>query len=204
MASACGAHMLGKRGCVYHFSISAVFAAAGVAIQLESQFEMFARQTFGFAGSNTPLASMYGNSLDIPECKYQDPGWAALAGVFAARSAALGETGLPDIFDVDLDLIRMRGIDHFEADALVRDFGSRRCLPTSLISHGRPAAGCITRSPRSSRLLPRPTSPPPSRLNASSLVQTGRYLGRALPTPHVGFSAVQHSARCDDGAAVVP
>lgn len=120
MASACGAHMLGKRGCVYHFSISAVFAAAGVAIQLESQFEMFARQTRGFAGSNTPLASMYGNSLDIPECKYQDPGWAALAGVFAARSAALGETGLPYIFDVDLGLIRMRGIDHFEADARPR------------------------------------------------------------------------------------
>lgn len=129
VASACGAHMFGKKGCVYHFSVSAVFAAAGVAIQLEAQDESVARQTLGIAGSNTPLPSMWpGESLDLPHSKYQDAGWAALAGVFAARSATLGATGLSAIFDDEPSLIRMCGTDSFDPDTLVGDFGSRWML----------------------------------------------------------------------------
>lgn len=57
VASALGARGFRRGGS--HFSVSAVMAAAAVAIQLESQDETLARQTLGIAGSNTPLPSMW-------------------------------------------------------------------------------------------------------------------------------------------------
>lgn len=88
------------------------------------------RQTLGIAGSNTPLPSMWlgSKSLDLPDSKYQEAGWAALTGVFAARSAALGATGLSAIFDGDRGLIKTCGTNPFDPDALVDDFGSRWML----------------------------------------------------------------------------
>ncbi|UPJ47863.1 MmgE/PrpD family protein [Bradyrhizobium sp. 200] len=129
VASACGAHIFGKTGSVSHFSVSTVLAAAGVAIQLEAQDETLARQTLGIAGSNTPLPSMWpGKSMELPDSKYQDAGWAVLAGVFAARSATLGATGLSAIFDSERGLIKMCGTDRFDPDTLVGDLGSRWML----------------------------------------------------------------------------
>lgn len=129
IASACGAHRFSKLGSVAHFSVSAVFAAAGVTIQLESQDASVARQTLGIAGSNTPLPSMWpGKSMDLPDSKYQDAGWAVLAGVFAARSATLGATGLSAIFDGENGLLKMCGADDFDADMLAGDLGSRWML----------------------------------------------------------------------------
>ncbi|MGY4257843.1 2-methylcitrate dehydratase PrpD [Bradyrhizobium sp. USDA 4516] len=137
VASALGPPMLFTEGCLtgfpllYSCSASVVFAAAGVAIQLESQDDTLARQTLGIAGSNTPLPTtgMWGAStIDLPDCKYADAGWAALAGVFAARSAALGATGFSSIFDGDRGLIKMCGTDHFDPDALVGGFGARWML----------------------------------------------------------------------------
>ncbi|WGR73001.1 MULTISPECIES: MmgE/PrpD family protein [unclassified Bradyrhizobium] len=130
VASACGAHIFSKAGSVSHFSVSTVLAAAGVGIQLEAQDEVWARQTLGIAGSNTPLPSMWpGKSMDLPDSKYQDAGWAVLAGLFAARSATLGATGLSAIFDGERSLIKMCGTDCFDRDALVGDLGSRWMLP---------------------------------------------------------------------------
>ncbi|MCK1408300.1 MmgE/PrpD family protein [Bradyrhizobium sp. 76] len=115
---------------LYNFSASVVFAAAGSAIQLESQNETLARQTLGIAGSNTPvpIASKWAELPDLPDCKYADAGWAALAGVFAARSAALGATGPSAILDGDCGLIRMYGTDRFDPDTLIGEFGSRWML----------------------------------------------------------------------------
>lgn len=137
VASALGLPMLFTEGRLtgfpdlYSCSASVVFAAAGAAIQLESQGETLARHTLGIAGSNTPLpaASMWASStLDLPDCKYADAGWAALAGVFAARSAALGATGFSAIFDGDRGLIKMSGTDRFDPDTLVGGLGSRWML----------------------------------------------------------------------------
>ncbi|MFK4719292.1 2-methylcitrate dehydratase PrpD [Bradyrhizobium niftali] len=116
---------------LYSCSAPVVFAAAGAAIQLETQDETLARQTLGIAGSNTPLPTtgMWSSSeIDLPDCKYADVGWAALAGVFAAHSAALGATGFSTIFDGDRGLIKMSGTDHFNPDTLVGGFGSRWML----------------------------------------------------------------------------
>ncbi|WP_439406499.1 MmgE/PrpD family protein [Bradyrhizobium sp. DASA03076] len=136
VASASGPPMILKDGyltgfpVLYSCSASAVFAAAGSAIQLESQDERLARQTLGIAGSNTPVpvASKWAESTHLPDCKYADAGWSALAGVFAARSAAIGATGFSTILDGDYGLIRMCGIDAFEPDTLVGGFGSRWML----------------------------------------------------------------------------
>ncbi|MGY4501421.1 2-methylcitrate dehydratase PrpD [Bradyrhizobium sp. GM24.11] len=137
VARALGPHTGSKEGRVtgypglYSLSAPVVFAAAGVAIQLEAQDETLARQTLGLAASNTPVpvASRWSKLPDLPDCKYADVGWAALAGVFAARSAKLGATGIPDIFDGDHNLIKMCGTDHFNPDTLVGGFGLRWMLP---------------------------------------------------------------------------
>lgn len=137
VASALGQPMLFTEGrltgfsALYSCSAPVVFAAAGAAIQLESQSETLARQTLGIAGSNTPLPTtgMWAScTIDLPDCKYADAGWAALAGVFGARSAALGATGFSNIFDGDRDLIKMSGTDHFDPDTLVGGFGARWML----------------------------------------------------------------------------
>lgn len=116
---------------LYSWCAPAVFAATGAAIQLETQDETLARQTLGIAGSNTPLPTtqMWSSStLDLPDCKYADAGWAAFAGVFAAQSATLGATGFSTIFDGDRGLIKMSGTDRFNPDTLVGGFGSRWML----------------------------------------------------------------------------
>lgn len=115
---------------LYSCSASVVFAAAGAAIQLESQDKALALQTLGIAGSNTPVpaTSKWTQSLDLPDCKYADAGWAALLGVFAARSATLGATGFTTIFEGDRGLIRMSGTELFDPDTLVGGFGSRWML----------------------------------------------------------------------------
>lgn len=115
---------------LYSLSAPIVFAAAGAAIQLERQSEALARETFGIAGSNTPVPALYkfANSLDLPDCKYADAGWAALAGVFAARSATLGATGFADVFDGNQNVIKWSGTDSFDSDLLVGSLGSRWML----------------------------------------------------------------------------
>lgn len=137
VASALGLPMLFTDGrlagfpTLYSCSASVVFAAAGAAIQLEAQDDTLARQTLGIAGSNTPLPTtgMWASStIDLPDCKYADAGWATLAGVFAARSAGLGATGFSAIFDGDRGLIKMSGTDRFDPDNLVGGLGSRWML----------------------------------------------------------------------------
>ncbi|MGY4353198.1 2-methylcitrate dehydratase PrpD [Bradyrhizobium sp. GM7.3] len=136
VASASGPPMILKNGrpvgfpVLYSFSGSVVFAAAGSAIQLESQNEALARQTLGIAGSSTPIpvGSKWAEVPDLPDCKYADAGWAALAGVFAARSATLGATGPSAILEGDCGLTRMCGIAPFDPDTLIGDFGSRWML----------------------------------------------------------------------------
>lgn len=115
---------------LYSCSAAVVFAAAGAAIRLESQGEALALQTLGIAGSNTPVpaSSKWTEFVDLPDCKYADAGWAALVGVFAARSAALGATGFTTIFEGDRGLIRMSGTEHFDPDTLIGGLGSRWML----------------------------------------------------------------------------
>lgn len=115
---------------LFSFSVSVVFAAAGAAIQLEGHDDRLARQTLGLAGTNTPVpfSSKYQQAQDIPDCKYEDAGWSALAGVFSARSAALGATGFTDMFDGDRGLLRMCGIEKFDSDYLIGELGSRWML----------------------------------------------------------------------------
>ncbi|WP_083992413.1 MmgE/PrpD family protein [Bradyrhizobium embrapense] len=114
----------------YSLSAPLVFAAAGAAIQLFSQDEKRACETFGIAGSNTPLpaAMKWASSLDLPDCKYADAGWTAITGVFAAQSAQLGATGFADIFDGNHSVIRMSGTDSFNPDHLIGELGSRWML----------------------------------------------------------------------------
>ncbi|WP_128918348.1 MmgE/PrpD family protein [Bradyrhizobium nanningense] len=72
---------------------------------------------------------MAGQTNGFAGFQYQDAGWAVLAGVFAARSATLGATGLSAIFDGERSLIKMCGTDCFDRDILVGDLGSRWMLP---------------------------------------------------------------------------
>ncbi|WP_050399834.1 MmgE/PrpD family protein [Bradyrhizobium embrapense] len=133
VASACGPIVDFENGQIagypklYSCATPVVFAAAGAAIQLERQDASTAYQTLGITGSNTPVPAAYkwATSVELPDCKYADAGWAAVTGVMAARSASLGATGFDRIFDGDHNVIGMSGTDSFDPDLLVGDLGSR-------------------------------------------------------------------------------
>jgi 2-methylcitrate dehydratase PrpD len=89
--------------------VMAATAAAGRARKLSPK--RFA-EAIGLAGSNAPLpcGSHWSDSVDLPNCKYADAGWCAVAGAFATLSVELGSTGFSAILDGPRGLARMYGV----------------------------------------------------------------------------------------------
>ncbi|SHI03880.1 MmgE/PrpD family protein [Pollutimonas bauzanensis] len=107
MASAIGPMMQVSDGVVAGFSrvwgvAAPVVVAACVAYgrTLGAGPAVLAR-ALGIAGSNIPLpiGSKWSDAIDLPDVKYCDAGWCAVAGVHGVHSALLGLTGFEDILE---------------------------------------------------------------------------------------------------------
>lgn len=106
-----------------------VAAAGATAKSLSLDAALFA-QAIGLAVSNAPLpvGAQWSNSVHLPNCKYCDAGWCAVAGVFGAISAQQGSTGFADVLDGDQGLVRMYGADVAGNAHLTRGLGSEWAL----------------------------------------------------------------------------
>lgn len=101
--------------------LAAMGAAASIARLDETQFA----QAIGLAVSNTPLpaGALWSNAVDLPNCKYCDAGWCAVAGVFAVLSVEAGSTGFHDALDGPDGLARMCGVPTFDEETLTAGLG---------------------------------------------------------------------------------
>jgi 2-methylcitrate dehydratase PrpD len=101
--------------------LAAMGAAAAVARLDERQFA----QAIGLAVSNSPLpaGALWSRTIDLPNCKYCDAGWCAVAGVFAVLSVEAGSTGFDDALDGPCGLARMCGVETFDEALIVAGLG---------------------------------------------------------------------------------
>ena len=101
--------------------LAAMGAAAAIARLDERQFA----QAVGLAVSNSPLpaGALWSNAVDLPNCKYCDAGWCAVAGVFAVLSVEAGSTGFTDALDGPYGLARMCGVQTFDERSLTEGLG---------------------------------------------------------------------------------
>ena len=106
-----------------------VAAAAASAKSLSLDADLFA-QAIGLAVSNAPLpvGAQWSNAVHLPNCKYCDAGWCAVAGVFGALSAQRGSTGFEAVLDGDQGLVRMYGADAEGNGHLAHGLGSHWML----------------------------------------------------------------------------
>lgn len=115
---------------VWGVAAPVAMAAAGAASRALGLGPALFAEAIGLAGSNAPLpaGAQWSNAVDLPNCKYCDAGWCAVAGAFGALSAAAGSTGFPRILDGAQGLASMCGVAHADASLLIDRLGSRWML----------------------------------------------------------------------------
>lgn len=117
---------------VWGVAAPVVLAAMGAAAAIARLDERRFAQAIGLAVSNSPLpaGALWSNAVDLPNCKYCDAGWCAVAGVFAVLSVEAGSTGFTDALDGPYGLARMCGVQSFDEGSLTAGLGTNW-----LISH---------------------------------------------------------------------
>jgi len=115
---------------VWGISTCVVFAAAGAAATAMRFDAAKMAQTFGVAGASSPvpIGAKWATEVDLPNTKYCDTGWCALAGVFGALSVEAGSTGIPTLMDGERGLFRMAGIAEADTNAVAGELGERWLL----------------------------------------------------------------------------
>lgn len=112
---------------VWGVAAPVVLAAMGAAAAIAGlDAEQFAT-AIGLAVTNAPLpaGALWSSAVDLPNCKYCDAGWCAVAGVFAVLSVKAGVTCSRTALDGAAGLARMCGVETFDEGSLVRDLGNR-------------------------------------------------------------------------------
>ncbi len=96
---------------VWGIATPVTYAAVAAAARLLRLDPGQAVEAFSMAGANSPIpvGGKWSVSVDLPNTKYGDAGWAALAGVTAALFAQGGSTGLTNLLDDDGGLLAMVG-----------------------------------------------------------------------------------------------
>ncbi|QOZ23919.1 MmgE/PrpD family protein [Bradyrhizobium sp. CCBAU 51753] len=112
---------------VWGISLAPTVGASAAAGRLLNQSAAALEQTFGVAASNaaTPIGPIWSRQIALPNTKYYDSGWAAMAGGFAAKSVERGSTGLASIFDGTSSIFKMVGARRIEPNGIVGELGSR-------------------------------------------------------------------------------
>jgi len=115
---------------VWGVAAPVVLAAMGAAAAIAELDEAEFTQAIGFAVSNSPLPAggLWSKATDLPNSKYCDAGWCAVAGVFAVLSVQAGSTSFDDALDGPYGLARMCGVEDFDETLLTSGLGSEWLL----------------------------------------------------------------------------
>lgn len=94
---------------VWGIGAPVVFAAAAAAAHLLGFDASETARAYSLAGSSTPIpiGGQWSSEIDLPNTKYCDAGWCAVAGLFGALSVRRGSTGVRSLLDGPGELYAM-------------------------------------------------------------------------------------------------
>lgn len=120
------------------------------------------QQALGISGSNIPLpiGRKWSDAVDLPDVKYCDSGWCAVAGVHGVEAALAGTSGFNDILDGPVGIPEAYGAVMAAPEYIWSELGQHWHLadltykpwPTCRFMH--PAMSALARILRTNRLLP--------------------------------------------------
>lgn len=115
---------------VWGVAAPVVAAAAGAAAKIAGLDADRFRQALGHALANAPLpaGALWSGAVDLPNSKYCDAGWCAMAGAFGVLAVEAGSTSFDNVLDGPHGLARMCGVESFDEALLTRDLGERWLL----------------------------------------------------------------------------
>lgn len=112
---------------VWGIATPVTYAAVAAAVQLLGLEGEMAIEAFSLAGANSPIpvGGKWSEAVDLPNTKYCDAGWAALAGLMGAVAAGSGSTGHRNLLDDDRGLITILGAVNGNPAKLSADLGTQ-------------------------------------------------------------------------------
>lgn len=112
---------------VWGIATPVTYAAVAAAVQLLGLEGEAAIEAFSLAGANSPIpiGGKWSEAVDLPNTKYCDAGWAALAGLMGAIAARSGSTGHRNLLDDDRGLITILGAVNGNPAKLSADLGTQ-------------------------------------------------------------------------------
>lgn len=110
---------------VWGIAAPVVFAAAGAAARLLGFDAAETARAYALAGSSAPIpiGGQWSSEIDLPNTKYCDAGWCAVAGVFGALSVRSGSTGVRSLLNGPGELYDMVGAPNAQPELAVAQLG---------------------------------------------------------------------------------
>jgi 2-methylcitrate dehydratase PrpD len=110
---------------VWGIAAPVVMAAVGAGARLRSLSSADSTQAYAQALSNAPvpIGAKWNLAVDLPDTKYCDTGWCALAGLSGVLAAEAGSTALPDLLDGDGGFYRMLSAPNARPEQLTAGWG---------------------------------------------------------------------------------
>lgn len=111
---------------VWGIATPVTYAAVAAAANVLGLRGEAAVEAFSLAGGNSPVpvGGVWSKAVALPNTKYCDAGWAALAGVMGAVAAQTGSTGLTDLLNDENGLLAIVGAANAEPAALSAGLGT--------------------------------------------------------------------------------
>ncbi|HEV7256979.1 MAG TPA: MmgE/PrpD family protein [Bosea sp. (in: a-proteobacteria)] len=110
---------------VWGIAAPVVMAAVGAGARLRALEPAVGAQAYAHALSNAPvpIGAKWNLAVDLPDTKYCDTGWCALAGLGGVLAAEAGSTALPDLVDGDNGFFRMLSAPNARPERLTAAWG---------------------------------------------------------------------------------
>lgn len=110
---------------VWGIAAPVVMAAAAAGARLRSLPPQHSAQAYAHALSNAPvpIGAKWNLAVELPDTKYCDTGWCALAGLGGVLAAEAGSTAMPDLLDGDNGFFRMLSAPNARPERLTSAWG---------------------------------------------------------------------------------
>lgn len=110
---------------VWGIAAPVVMAAAAAGARMRALPPQLSAQAYAHALSNAPvpIGAKWNLAVDLPDTKFCDTGWCALAGLGGVLAAEAGSTAMPDLLDGDNGFFRMLSAPNARPERLTDGWG---------------------------------------------------------------------------------
>lgn len=129
---------------VWGIAAPVVMAAVGAGARLRRLGAPESAQAYAHALSNAPvpIGAKWNLAVDLPDTKYCDTGWCALAGLGGVLAAEAGSTALPDLIDGENGFFRMLSAPTPRPERLTAGWGESWAI-SSIVYKDWPCCGML-------------------------------------------------------------